>query len=72
MPRRRFRGGEQGSAIGRILDEFGAFHVEALGAIVLGVDEHRADGDALGGYRDATQSVGEDVGAEPSGRVAAA
>src|SRR6266566_7499727 len=46
-----FDGEKQGSALGRIFDEFRAFHVETHRRIILGVDEHRPNADALRGDR---------------------
>lgn len=48
-----FDGKKQRSAVGRIFDELGAFHVEAFRRIVFGVDQNRSNTDTLRGDGDA-------------------
>lgn len=55
---------KQGSTIPRIFDELGAMQIEAPCRIVFGVDEYRADADALRGDRDTAQGVREDIGTQ--------
>ncbi len=50
-------GDKQGPGFGRVLDELGASHVEALCGVALGVDEHCANSNALRGDGDAAQRV---------------
>ncbi len=42
-----FNGEKQGAAVFRILDEFGASHIEALRRLILRLYQHRPNTDAL-------------------------
>jgi hypothetical protein len=63
---------KQRPALRRILDELSAGHVEALGLVVLGVDEHGGDADALGSGGDAAESVRQHVSTKAPACVVAA
>src|SRR5579863_6168995 len=68
----RFDGEKQGPAVFRIFDELGALHIEALRGLVLGVDQHRSDADALRGDCNAAQRIRENVCAQAFARMVAA
>ncbi len=66
---RRHRSCDRQKQSPAVLDELGAFHVEALRRVV---DQHRRDADALRRGCDAVQRVREQVGAQLFARIAAA
>jgi hypothetical protein len=62
---------KQNSTVCRMFNELGTSRVEALCLIALGVNQHGADPDVLGGDRDAPQGVREKIGTEPLTAMAA-